>query len=308
MDGLLLVHKPKDITSHDVVSRIRKILTQKKVGHFGSLDPLATGLILIAVGKATRLFRFFLHMDKTYEGKIRLGWSTDTYDSYGRPSSGKSKNYPDPQTLLRCMKEFEGEIDQVSPPFSAKKHKGKPLYELARQRKELELKTDCVTVYFFRLKEYNPPIICFEAKCTSGTYIRSLAHELGQKLGCGAHLFQLIRTQIGNFCFNDSYTLDTIERLVQQGKTKKILLPLESLLPELPSLVINNAVASQVRNGNEFNGESVSKTLPGKTSGSPAGKMEKNIFKVYNPKGKLIALARLDIQRQSYHPFLVTDL
>jgi tRNA pseudouridine55 synthase len=307
MDGLLLVHKPKDITSHDVVSRIRKIFKIKKVGHFGTLDPLATGLILIAVGKATRLFRFFLHMDKTYEGKIRLGWSTDTYDSYGHPSTGKSKNYPDRQTLLRCMNEFEGEIDQISPPFSAKKHKGKPLYELARQRKELELKTSCVTVHFFRLKEYNPPIIGFEAKCTSGTYIRSLAHELGQKLGCGAHLYQLTRTQIGNFCINDSCTLDAIERLVPQGKTKKIFLSLESLLPELPSLVINNAAASLARNGNEFTIESVLKTLPGKTSRSSEGKMEKNIYKVYTPQGKLIALARLDALCQSYHPFLVTD-
>ncbi len=307
MDGLLLVHKPKDITSHDVVSRIRKILTIKKVGHFGTLDPLATGLILVAVGKATRLFQFFLRMDKTYEGKIRLGWSTDTYDSYGLPSSAKSKNYPDHQTLLRCMKESEGEIDQLSPPYSAKKHKGKPLYELARQRKELELKTSPVTVHFFQLKEYNPPIIGFEAKCTSGTYIRSLAHELGQKLGCGGHLIQLTRTRIGNFCINDSYTLEEIERLVQQGKTKKIFLPLESLLPELPGLVINNAGASRVRNGNAFISESVLKTIPGKTSASSVEKMEKNIFKVFNPEGRLIAIARFDVQRQSYHPFLVTD-
>lgn len=308
MDGLLLVHKPKDITSHDVVSRVRKILKIKKVGHFGTLDPLATGLILVAVGKATRLFRFFLHTDKIYEGKIMLGWSTDTYDSYGHPSSEKSKKYPDRQTLLRCMKEFEGEIDQVSPPFSAKKHRGKPLYELARQKKELELKTSCVTVYSFRLKEYSPPIIGFTAKCTSGTYIRSLAHELGQKLGCGAHLLQLTRTNIGNFCLNDSYTPDEIEKLILQGKTKKIIHPLESLLPELPSLVINSAVISQVRNGNEFIGGSVLKSLPGKTSEASTKKMEKNIFKVYNPKGKLIAFARLDVQRQSYHPFLVTDV
>ena len=308
MDGLLLVHKPKDITSHDVVSRIRKILKIKKVGHFGTLDPLATGLILIAVGKVTRLFRFFLHLDKTYEGKIRMGWSTDTYDSYGHPSTGKSQNYPDRLTLLRYMKEFEGEIDQVSPPFSAKKHKGKPLYELARQRKELKLKTCCVTVYFFRLKEYDPPIIDFEAKCSSGTYIRSLAHELGQKVGCGAHLFQLTRTKIGNFSLDDSCTLDEIERLVQQGKTKRLFLSMESLLPELPSLVINNAAVSLVRNGNEFIVESVVKILPGKTSRSSAGKVDKNIFKVYNPQGKLIAYARRDTQCRSFHPFLVTDL
>jgi len=306
MDGLLLVHKPKDMTSHDVVSRIRKILKIKKTGHFGTLDPLATGLILVAVGKATRLFRFFLHMDKTYEGKIRLGWSTDTYDSYGHHSIEESKNYPDRQTLLRCMREFEGEIDQTSPPFSAKKHKGKPLYELARQKKELELKTSRVIVHFFRLKGYNPPIVDFAAKCSSGTYIRSLAHELGQKLGCGAHLFKLTRTKIGSFHLNDSFTLDEIKRLVHQEKTRKFFLPLESLLPELPSMVINNAAASLIRNGNEFFADSVLKILPGKTSRSSKGKIEKNIFKVYNTRGKLIALAKSNSRCQSYHPFLVT--
>jgi tRNA pseudouridine55 synthase len=306
MDGLLLVHKPKDMTSHDVVSQLRKILKIKKAGHFGTLDPLATGLILVATGKATRLFRFFLHMDKTYEGKIRLGWSTDTYDAYGHHSTEESKNYPDRQTLLRCMKEFEGEIDQISPPFSAKKHKGKPLYELARQRKELELKTSRVTVYFFRLKGYNPPIVDFAAKCSSGTYIRSLAHELGQKLGCGAHLSQLTRTKIGSFHLNDSFTLNEIMYLVHQGKTNKLFLPLESLLPELPSVVINNTAASLIRNGNEFFTDSVLKILPGKTSRSSKGKMEKNIFKVYNTRGKLIAFAKSNAQCQSYHPFLVT--
>ncbi len=307
MDGLLLVHKPKNITSHDVVSRVRKILKIKKAGHFGTLDPLATGLILIAVGKATRFFRFFLHMEKLYEGKIRLGWSTDTYDSYGHPSSEESRDYPERKTVVECMREFEGEIDQISPPFSAKKHKGKPLYELARQRKDLELKTSRVTVYFFRLKEYDPPIIDFVSKCSSGTYIRSLAHELGQRLGCGAHLFQLTRTKIGDFSLEDSCTLDEIESLVCHGKTKKMILPLESLLPELPSVVIDDAAGVLVRNGNEFTADSILRTLPGKTSRTSTGRTEKNIFKIYNTHGKLLALASPNAQSHSFHPFMVID-
>jgi tRNA pseudouridine55 synthase len=307
MDGLLLVHKPKDITSHDVVYRLRKVLHIKKVGHFGTLDPLATGLMLVALGKATRLFRFFLHMDKTYEGKIRLGWSTDTYDAYGHHSTEESKDFPDGQTLLRCMKEFEGEIDQIAPPFSAKKHKGKPLYALARKKKAFELKTSRVTVHFFRLKTYTPPIVDFSAKCSSGTYIRSLAHELGQKLGCGAHLFQLTRTKIGNFHLNDSYTVDEIERLAAQGKTKIAVLSLENLLPELPSVIISNAAESLIRHGNEFFSESVLKILPGQSSRASKGTTEKNIFKVYTTQGKLIAFAKSNAPSQSYHPFLVTD-
>jgi tRNA pseudouridine55 synthase len=307
MDGLLLVQKPKNITSHDVVSRIRQILEIKKAGHFGTLDPLATGLILVAVGKATRLFRFFLHMDKTYEGRIRLGWATDTYDSTGDPSTEESKSFPDRQLLQRFMNEFEGEINQVSPPFSAKKYKGKPLYELARLRKELKLKTSRVTIHFFRLKEYTPPMIEFESKCSSGTYIRSLAHDLGQKLGCGAHLFQLNRTEIGDFSLKDSYTLDEIEMIAHQGKAANLVLPLEHLLPNLPSLIVKNAAVSLVKNGNEFFTDSVLKILPGRPSESSLGKIEKNIFKVCDTQGKLIAYARSNVRCQSFHPFLVTD-
>jgi tRNA pseudouridine55 synthase len=156
------------------------------------------------------------------------------------------------------------------------------------------------------LKGYNPPIVDFAAKCSSGTYVRSLAHELGQKLGCGAHLSQLTRTKIGSFHLNDSFTLNEIKYLVHQGKTNILFLPLESLLPELPSVVINNTAASLIRNGNEFFTDSVLKILPGKTSRSSKGKMEKNIFKVYNTRGKLIAFAKSNAQCQSYHPFLVT--
>ncbi|MDH4217267.1 MAG: tRNA pseudouridine(55) synthase TruB [Candidatus Aminicenantes bacterium] len=305
MDGLILVHKPKDITSHDVVSCIKKILRVEKAGHYGTLDPLATGLILVAVGKATRLFRFFLNTNKTYEGKIRLGLSTDTFDAYGQPASEESKDYPDCKTLLENMKAFEGDIDQISPPISAKKYRGKPLYELARQRKEFKLKTNRVTVHFFRLKKYNPPFVDFVSKCSSGTYIRSLAHDLGQSLGCGAHLIQLMRTEIGDFSLNDSYTLDKIEKLARQGEIRKFFLPLESLLPEFPCVVIKDAASSQVMNGSEVYPDSILKTHPSRPAESHTDKGERSIFKIFDTNGKLLAFAKKNAKKQSLHPFLV---
>ena len=305
MDGLILVHKPRDITSHDVVSCIKKILGVKKAGHYGTLDPLATGLILVAVGKATRLFRFFLHMDKTYEGKIKLGLSTDTYDSYGEPTSAASKDYPDLKTLLETMKAFEGHIDQISPPISAKKYRGKPLYKLTRQRKEFELKTNRVTVHFFRMKKYNPPFVNFASKCSSGTYIRSLAHDLGQNLGCGAHLIQLKRTKIENFSLKDSFTLDKIEKLARLGEMAKFMLPMGGLLPEFPCVVIKDNALSQVINGKEIYSDSILNAYPGQPAESYSNKEKGNILKVFDVNGELLAFAKKNAEKQSLHPFLV---
>ena len=165
MDGLILVDKPQNFTSHDIVLRIRNILNIKKVGHYGTLDPLATGLMLLALGKATRFFPFFSTTDKVYEGLIRLGFSTDTYDSAGKPTSSEEKNYPQKDSLLKAMKKFEGEIQQLPPPYSAKKYKGKPLYALVRGKKEFELRPSKIFIYFFQLIKYNPPLIKFKAKC-----------------------------------------------------------------------------------------------------------------------------------------------
>ena len=197
MDGLILIDKPQDLTSHDVVQSIRKILKIKKAGHYGTLDPLATGLLVVALGKATRLFPFFSKTEKVYKGQIKLGFSTDTYDSQGTPTSTETKDFPDKKRLLEAMKKFEGDIDQIPPLFSAKKYKGKPLYILARKKKEIKREPRKIFVHYFRIKEFNAPFVDFEVKCSSGTYIRSLAHDLGKNLGCGAHLTRLKREKAG---------------------------------------------------------------------------------------------------------------
>ncbi len=304
MDGLILVSKPRGITSHDMVRRIRKILKLKKVGHFGTLDPLATGLMLVAVGKATKFFPFFLHYTKNYEGRIRLGISTDTYDAEGKFTSRRSKNYPDKKRLLAEIKRFEGEIDQLSPPFSAKKFKGVRLYELARQRKNYELKKNRVVVYFFRLKKYEPPFLDFTVKCSSGTYIRSLAHNLGENLGCGAHLYQLTRTDIGDFSITDSYTIEEIEKLTEQGKMGQFFRPIEALLPEFPGITVKESAVSLITNGSEIYPDSIAEGYSSFMVDSEAGG-QKEIFRIHDNRGKLLALGEKNPEKNSLHPFLV---
>ena len=304
MDGLICVHKPKSVTSHDIVTRIRKILDIKKAGHFGTLDPLATGLLLVAVGKSTRLFPFYLRSPKTYEGRIRFGYSTDTYDSEGKPVSRESKNYPDKKILLECMKSFEGEIEQVSPPYSAKKYKGKALYKLVRQQREYKLKSSKVTIHCCRLTEYVPPFVEFEVKCSSGTYIRSIAHDLGQKIGCGAHLIQLMRTEIGEFHISESHTVKEIEKMSSAGKTLKFLHPIEELLPEFPKIIVNNKVKLLVQNGSVFCPDLIPNDFPEEETKSKEEKKQ-DIYKIFDSLGKLLAFAIKERGKNSLHPFLV---
>lgn len=307
MDGLILVHKLQGLTSHDIVSDVRKILNTKKVGHFGTLDPLATGLLLIAVGKATRLFPFYLRSDKTYKGRICLGYATDTYDSDGKPVSKKSKDYPDEKTLVNNMNRFLGETEQVSPPYSAKKYKGQALHKLVRRREEFKLKTNKVIVHFFRLREYSPPYVTFDVKCSSGTYIRSIAHDLGQNLGCGAHLDQLVRTEIGEFHISKSRTLDEIKELFFLGQTKKFLLPIETLLPEFPKITVNDRTAVLVKNGGEFIPDSIPHTIFQDEDAIPQEERKQNIFRIFDSQGNLLAFASIEPTKNSLHPFVVFD-
>ena len=305
MDGLILVHKPQNFTSHDVVKNIRKTLKARKVGHFGTLDPLATGLLPVALGKATRLFPLFLDTAKTYKGKIRLGFSTDTYDSEGKPTSKIASKLPKEKIIRAAAKEFKGEITQISPAYSAKKFKGKPSYTLARQNKEIELKHNKVFIYRFYIENYTPPFIDFEATCSSGTYIRSLAHDLGQKLKCGAHLVQLIRTNVGNYSIKHSYTLDEIARSYRKGHAKKMLLPLESLLPELPRVVLKKARALSVQDGCSIPSDWVLKIIPGEKIKSKKRDKKKTVFRIFSAEGELLAFAREERENGILHPFLV---
>jgi len=307
MDGLILVDKPQNPTSHDIVLKIRNILNIKKVGHCGTLDPLATGLMLLALGKATRLFPFFSSTDKVYKGQIRLGFSTDTYDSAGKPTSPEEKNYPLKDILLKAMKKFEGEIQQVPPPYSAKKYKGKPLYALAREKKKFELRPSKVFIHFFQLIRYRPPLLEFKVKCSSGTYIRSLAHDIGQDLGCGAHLSELTRTDVGNYNIKESHTIEEIKGLAEAGRIDEFLIPFESLLPEFPKIILKERGSVLARNGSLISPENIQKAILDESSYSDISPEREKVFRMFSLEGRFLALAKKVPEKNCFHPFLVID-
>lgn len=303
MDGLILVRKPVPATSHDVVAALRKILNQKRIGHFGTLDPLASGLLLAAVGKATRLFPFYSKMDKIYEGRIRLGFSTDTFDTAGRPTSTACEIFPDRPTVEDALRDFEGEITQIPPPYSAKKVRGTPLYAYARRKTPVDGRPFQVWVHSFELQAYVYPHIDFVVKCGSGTYIRTLAHDLGQRLGCGAHLAGLVRTGIGEFSLKDGLTLEEIRDFQEMGATGRFLLPMESLLPSLAMIKVSDEGAQWIRNGRPVSAEQVAEA---EGTGPPVFRDDPTIIvRVFSPDGRLIALARPGACPGHFAPFLV---
>ncbi|NOR15621.1 MAG: tRNA pseudouridine(55) synthase TruB [Candidatus Aminicenantes bacterium] len=307
LDGIILVHKPDGCTSHDIVKNIRKILKQKKVGHYGTLDPMATGLMLIALGKATRLFPFFSKLDKEYTGEITLGFATDSYDATGAPATPISHIFPKEDELVHNINAFQGKLNQIPPAFSAKKYKGQPLYKLARAQKEVSPTPSQVIVYSFKLESYSPPHIEFMVRCSTGTYIRSLAHDLGKKLGCGAHLSRLERTRVGDYSLQDAHTLDSIEAQEKQDSDSDFILPIEDLLPQFPKLILKDSAVQIAQNGNTLLPEHALKLIPPVENATASQAQESEIFRVFSPEGKLVAFARKESNSMGLHPFLVID-
>ncbi len=304
MDGLILIDKPRGLTSHDIVARIRKILGQKRVGHFGTLDPLATGLLLVATGSATRLFPYFSKHDKSYGGEIELGFSTDTYDAMGRPTSPKNHHFPDHKVLIAALSQFVGTLSQTPPPYSAKKVGGKPLYRWARANKPVQPKPNQVTVYDFRLIASSLPTITFEVRCSSGTYIRSLAHDLGQVLGCGAHLKALRRLSSGPYRIDQAHSLEEVEKLSKRSTLESFLLPLETLLPELPKTILSEGASRHLQNGKPIPPGDILWTIP-PWPDSARPQESGAVCRVFSPEGRFLALARPLEGQDSLLPFLL---
>jgi len=207
-DGLFLIDKEPDCTSHDVVQEVRRIARQKKIGHCGTLDPGATGLLVATAGKATRLTRFLIRAPKVYSGEIRFGVATDTYDRHGTVVAETSAEHLDGEEVLAAMQKLVGTFGQSAPPYSAKKHQGIKYYELARRGEEVPESSKEITVFEFQpLADLNEQTLSFRLSCSSGTYVRSLAHDLGQDLQVGAHLAELRRLQVGPFKVDDAVTI-----------------------------------------------------------------------------------------------------
>jgi tRNA pseudouridine55 synthase len=221
MNGVIIIDKPSGWTSHDVVNRLRRILQQRSVGHLGTLDPLATGVLPLVTGSLTRLAQFYTTSEKTYEGAIRFGIATNTYDADGEPVGESHPVSPSLEQLQKLAANFQGLIDQVPPPFSAKKIHGVPAYKLARKQKEVVLKPVQVEIKEFAIIAVEGDRALFRARVSSGTYMRSVAHEMGQLVGSGAHLESLRRTAVAEFEITQAHTLEEIEDHIKEGHIKE---------------------------------------------------------------------------------------
>jgi tRNA pseudouridine55 synthase len=252
VDGVIVVDKPEGWTSHDVVGKLRRILGTKKIGHLGTLDPIATGVLPLVVGRATRLARFYTQSDKIYEAVVRFGFSTDTYDRAGTATSPETAPEIDAAGLESLMAQFRGDLMQVPPPVSAKKVDGVRAYKLVRQRVAFKLPPVPVHVYELALLDVTGSRARVRAHCSGGTYLRSIAHELGQAMGCGAHLESLRRTLSGEFTLEQARTIAQLEALKEEGSFNGALIPAARLLPDFPAVVVDTVTLSQVRQGRNF--------------------------------------------------------
>jgi tRNA pseudouridine55 synthase len=243
IDGLLVIDKPEGMTSHDVVQRVRRWAGQRRVGHLGTLDPLATGVLPLALGEATKLSQLLTHGDKFYRGAIELGVETTTYDREGEVQERREGPWPDAEQVAAALAEFEGEIEQVPPPYSAVKTGGQAAYKRARRGEEVKLEPRVVALYAIHLLEYAPPLLRIEVHCSAGTYLRSLAHDLGAVLGTGGHLSTLCRTRSGPF------TLESAVKLADLDSLPPTCLRPMAEATGLPSFEIDARTARRVAQG-----------------------------------------------------------
>jgi len=247
-DGILLVDKAQGQSSHDVVQQVRKATGIRKVGHGGTLDPFATGLLIILIGQGTKISEFITSLPKTYEALIRLGVETDTYDRTGRIVKETQDIGVSPDEIRYALDGFVGEIDQIPPPFSALKINGQRAYSLARQGKQVRLPPRRVKIYDIRIENVDLPYIGLKLRCSSGTYIRSLAFDLGKKLGCGAHLNELRRTEIGPFQVSEAVQAQMMDQLKKAELMGKMLSMVEALV-NMATVEITQALAEKVHKG-----------------------------------------------------------
>jgi tRNA pseudouridine55 synthase len=311
-DGALVIDKPKGKTSHDVVDAVRHLAGFRQIGHLGTLDPLATGVLVLLLGRATRLVQFYSGRRKRYSAGFRFGFATDTYDSDGEAQGPDTPPILESAVLEKLAAERVGRFEQMPPSFSAKKIHGRPAYELARKKQPVELKAVEVELFEYKLTEIEGNVARFVIECSSGTYIRSLAHEMGQKLGCGAHLAEITRLAVGEFSLDQAIKLEELAEVARAGKFANYLIKLENLLPNFPRANVLPVVERRVRHGTKFN-VLVSQIQPGRAEPPPGSTSELDAgdprpprLRVFNQQDKLIAVAEAVVPR-TYQPIVVFE-
>jgi tRNA pseudouridine55 synthase len=285
------VDKPEGWTSHDVVARVRRLAGTRKVGHLGTLDPMATGVLPLVIGRATRLAKFFNSDRKVYEGSIRFGYATDTYDREGSPTTPVTEGAIERADLERALDAFRGTFDQTPPPVSAKKVGGVPAYKLARRQEPVELKAVTVTVSSLDVLDFDGQNATVRIVCSAGTYVRSIAHDTGQALGCGAFLQELRRTASGDFAIEHARSLDLLAAMSSEGRFGEAMLGVADLLPEFPNETVDRPTIDHIRQGRDFRL-------------SPFRSRTGRYVKAFGSDGELIAIGEAKLPNL-YHPVLV---
>ncbi len=286
MDGILNLNKPRGLTSHDVVDRVRMVAGQRRVGHAGTLDPMATGVLLICLGRATRLAEYLMASPKTYRARVRLGITTDTGDAGGTALEEQPVEVGR-EAVEQALERFRGPILQVPPMYSALRSGGKRLYELAREGKVVERRPRPVEVYRIELVEWAPPELVLELDCSPGTYVRALARDLGEALGCGGHLSGLVRLASGDFRLEEAVRLEELTR----ERLPSLLLPLDTALRRWPALYLDEAAAQTVRSGRP-----VAAWLL-----EPEGDVS-SLARAYGPDGAFLAVMEYRPDQEVWHP------
>lgn len=294
MDGILNVDKPPGSTSFQVVSLIRKLSGEKRVGHAGTLDPMATGVLPVCVGKATRVIEFFSEMKKRYMAEVLLGIETDTYDTTGEAVRRADASGIGRDRLEAALEAFRGTIQQTPPMYSAVKHQGKPLYKLARQGIAVERKPRAAEIYSLELVEWRPPVARLDILCGKGTYIRCIAHDLGQSLGCGAAMSSLVRTQYGCFTVGEAVSTDALREAFRSGTLADLLHSSDSILSHLPAAVLSSEAETHMKMGRTL---AASEVAVENADALPDGRC-----RAYALDGRFIGMLRFNAGKRDWQP------
>ena len=290
LNGVLLIDKPKEFTSFDVIAVVRRLTGQKKLGHTGTLDPNATGVLPVLLGTATKTQDLILNHDKSYTAEFQLGKTTDTLDIWGTVT-GECESSVTEEQLRRVIPNFTGEIEQIPPMYSALKVDGKKLYELAREGKNVERKARPVKIFDIKIEKMELPEVTMTVSCSKGTYIRTLCHDIGAKLSVGGCMKELLRTKVGRFELSESLTLDELQKLKEEDRLAEVVLPVEEVFKELPEIRSDTEELDKLlKNGNPFRSRAVKDIRGG------------DMFRVYHSDGTFIGVFRYDEGKHMYYP------
>ncbi len=301
MDGIININKPAGMTSFGVVAAVKRLSGEKRVGHAGTLDPAATGVLPVCLGQGTRVTEFLMDSTKAYRAEIQLGSSTDTYDASGKTTMEGDASGIDLTRLESALSSFRGVIQQVPPAYSAVKHRGRPLYKLARAGVTVERKSRPVTIHSLEITGWQPPVVTVEIVCGKGTYIRSIADDLGQVLGCGAHLKSLVRLRCGLFDIRDAVSLQELERAFSCGYWHHFVYPIDSVLLHWAAMVVDDNARQDILNGKplEMKGDNRENTQPEPSvTAAPAGTR----CRVYALDGRFLGVLRFNAEKEHWQP------